>query len=92
MASWLSHLSTLEHALVQVKKSIQESISIPSAITDEWCQSVAEAVDDLTDAIYALKIPGWADSEQSERVKRLKRNAQEVYARYLRAAGRTLPG
>jgi hypothetical protein len=92
MASWLSHLSTLEQALSQMKKSIEESISAPSVGTNEWSRSVEKIIDELTDAIYALKTPGWADSEQSERVKRLKRNAQEVYAKYLRAAGQTLPG
>jgi hypothetical protein len=92
MASWLSSLSNLEHALAQMKKSFEESISVSSVGTTEWCRSVEKIIDELTNAIYALKTPGWADSEQSERVKRLKRNAQEVYAKYLRAAGQTLPG
>lgn len=92
MASWLSHLSTLEHALAQMKKSIEESIPLPSAGTNEWSRSVEKIIDELTNAIYALKTPGWTNSEQAERVKRLKRNAQEVYAKYLRAAGQTLPG
>jgi hypothetical protein len=92
MASWLSHLSALEHALSRMKKGIEGSISAPSVGTTEWSGSVEKIIDELTDAIYALKTPGWADAEQSERVKRLKRNAQEVYAKYLRAAGQTLPG
>ncbi|MFO7495336.1 MAG: hypothetical protein R6X05_06835 [Desulfobacterales bacterium] len=90
--SWLSDLSSLEHALSQMKKSIEGSISAPSPGTNEWSRSVEKIIDKLTDAIYALKTPGWVDSEQAERVKRLKRNAQEVYAKYLRAAGQTLPG
>jgi len=90
--SWLSDLSNLEHALSQMKKSIEGSISVPSVGTNEWSRSVEKIIDKLTDAIYALKTPGWVDSEQAERVKRLKRNAQEVYAKYLRAAGQTLPG
>ncbi|MDZ7597525.1 MAG: hypothetical protein U5J82_04345 [Desulfobacterales bacterium] len=92
MASWLSNLSTLEHALVQMKKSIQKSISDPSASANEWRRSVEEIIDKLTEAIYALKTPRWADSEQSELVKGLKGNAQEVHAKCLRAAGQTLPG
>ena len=91
MASWLSSLSNLEHALAQMKKSFEESISVSSVGTTEWCRSVEKIIDELTNAIYALKTPGWADSEQSERVKRLKRNAQEVYAKYLRAAGKRCP-
>jgi hypothetical protein len=91
-ASWLSHLSTLEHALVQMKKNVEDSISAPLPGTTEWSRSVEKIIDELTNAIYALKTPGWTNSEQSERVKRLKRNAQEVYAKYLRAAGQTLPG
>jgi hypothetical protein len=92
MASWLSHLSALEHDLSRMKKGVEASISAPPAGTNEWSRSVEKIIDELIDAIYALKTPGWADSEQSERVKRLKRNAQEVYAKYLRAAGQTLPG
>jgi hypothetical protein len=91
-ASWLPDLSSLEHALSQMKKSIEGSISAPSADTTELSRSVEKIIDKLTDAIYALKTPGWTNSEQAERVKRLKRTAQQVYAKYLLAAGQTLPG
>ena len=92
MASWSSYITTLEHALVQMEKSIEESVSVSSACTNEWCQSVEEVIDELTDAIYTVKIPRWAGPEQSEQVRRLKRKAQEVYAKYLQASGKTLPG
>ena len=92
MASWSSYISTLEHALVQMEKSIEESISVPSACTNEWCQSVEEVIDELTEAIYALKPPRWASQGQTESVRRLKRKAQQVYAKYLQQAGRIMPG
>ena len=91
-ASWSSYLSTLEDALDRIKGRMKEATSAPSAGSDDWRRSVGELVDEVTDAIYALKLPAAADPEQSERVMRLKRNAQELYAQYLRAAGKTLPG
>jgi hypothetical protein len=87
MTSWASYLSTLEHALFQMEKSIEDSISVPSACTNEWCESVEEVIDELTDAIYSLNIPRWADEEQSTRVKALKKKAREVYAKYTQASG-----
>jgi len=87
MTAWASYLSTLEHAIVQMEKSIEDSISVPSACTNEWCESVEEVIDELTEAIYAFNIPRWADPEQSARVKNLKKKAREVYAKYMRTSG-----
>jgi len=86
MRSWTSDLSTLEQALRQMEKGIQDSISVTSACTNEWCESVEAVIDELTDAIYSLKVPRWADQEQSTRVKNLKKKAREVYAQYMRAS------
>jgi hypothetical protein len=87
MMAWASYLSTLEHALLQMERSIDSSISVPSACTNEWCESVEEVIDELTEAIYAFNIPRWADQEQTARVKNLKKKAREVYAKYMRASG-----
>jgi hypothetical protein len=87
MTAWASYLSTLEHALLQMERSIEDSISVPSACTNEWCESVEEVIDELTDAIYAFNIPRWANQEQFTRVKNLKKKAREVYAKYMRASG-----
>ena len=86
MTSWASYLSTLEHALVQMENSIEDSISVPSACTNEWCESVEEVIDELTEAIYAFNIPRWANPEQASRVKSLKKQARKVYAKYMRAS------
>ena len=87
MAAWSSYLSSLEHALRQMEKSIEDSISVPSACTNEWCESVEEVIDELTEAIYAFNIPRWADQKQSARVQDLKKQAREVYAKYKRIPG-----
>lgn len=87
MAAWSSYLYTLEQALLQMEKSIEDSISIPSACTNEWCDSVEEVIEELTEAIYSFNIPRWAGKDQSERVKNLKKKAREVYAKYTRVSG-----
>jgi hypothetical protein len=86
MRAWDSYLGTLEHSLIQMEKSIEDSISIPAACTNEWCESVEEVIDELTQAIYSINIPRWADTEQSDRVKKLKKEARKVYARFMQAA------
>ncbi len=87
MEAWSSYLSTLEHSLVQMEKSIEESVSTPSACTNEWCESVEEVIDELTEAIHAVSIPRWADRKQASRVTNLKKKAKAVYAAYVRTAG-----
>jgi hypothetical protein len=87
MMAWASYLSTLEHALIQMERSIEDSISVPWACTNEWCESVEEVIDELTEAIYAFNIHRWASPEQSARVKGLKKKAREVYSKYLRVSG-----
>ena len=87
MASWEAYVSSLEQALLQMEKSIENSISVPSTCTNEWCDSVEEVIDELTDSIYSLNVPRWADKEQTKRVKALKKRAREGYAKYTRVAG-----
>jgi len=87
MKAWESYLSTLEHSLIQMEKSIEESASTPAACTNEWCESVEEVIDELTEAIYSFNIPRWADPAQSKRVRSLKKKAREVYATYMKAVG-----
>jgi hypothetical protein len=86
MASWSAYISTLEQALLQMEKSIENSISVPSVCTNEWCESVEEVIDELTDAIYSLNVPRWADKEQISRVNFLKKRARDIYAKYTRAS------
>ena len=86
MTAWESYLSTLEHSLNQMEKSIEDSISDSAACTNEWCESVEEVIDELTEAIYAFNIPRWAGPKQSARVKSLKKKAREVYAKYIKTA------
>jgi hypothetical protein len=86
MTAWQSYLSTLEHALTKMEKSIEDSVSDSAACTNEWCESVEEVIDELTEAIYSLNIPRWADPEQAARVKSLKKKAREVYAKYMQTA------
>jgi hypothetical protein len=75
MRAWESYLATLEHALIQMEKSIEDSVSVGAACTNEWCESVEEVIDELTEAIYSFNIPRWADSTQSDRVKTLKKKS-----------------
>jgi len=86
MAAWESYLSTLEHSLTQMEKSIEESVSDSAACTNEWCESVEEVIDELTEAIYSINIPRWAAPEQSARVQNLKKKARELYAKYQQTA------
>lgn len=87
MASWAAYVSTLEQALLQMEKSIENSMSVPSVCTNEWCDSVEEVMDELTGAINSLSVPRWADQVQVERVKILMRKARDVFATYRRASG-----
>ncbi len=82
-----AYLSTLEHALFQMEKVSKIRSRSHSACTNEWCESVEEAINELTEAIYAFNIPRWANQEQSARVKTLKRKARVVYAKYMQASG-----
>ena len=86
MTAWASYLSALEKALNQMEISIEDAISVSSACTNEWCESVEEVIDELTEAIYVFNVPRWANQKQSARVKNLKKKAREVYAMYMRTA------
>ena len=84
--AWEAYYNTLEHSLKQMEMSIEDSVSVPAACTNEWCESVEEVIDELAQAIFTLNIPRWATGEQAGNVEKLKKKAQEVYAKYLRAS------
>ena len=83
MNAWMNYFNTLEHSIKQMEMSIEESISVPAACTNEWCETVEEVIDELTQAVFTLNIPSWATSDQKNSVKDLKKKAQEVYAKYM---------
>ena len=84
--AWEAYYSSLAHSLKQMEMSIEDSVSVPAACTNEWCESVEEVIDELAQAIFTLNIPRWATEEQANSVKKLKKKAQEVYAKYTRAS------
>ena len=84
--AWINYFQTLEHSLTQMELSIENSISVPAACTNEWCETVEQVIDELTQAIFSLNIPSWATKEQVKSVKDLKKKAQKVYAKYLQVS------
>ena len=86
LEAWKNYFNTLEHSLKQMELSIEDSVSVPAACTNEWCETVEHVIDELTQAIFTLNIPKWATKEQVKSVEDLKKKAQKVYAKYLQAS------
>jgi capsid protein len=85
--SWRTYVNSLEQAVQKLEADIREASEMADACTSEWCQATEHVVDDLSNALFSISEPRWANAEDSAKIKTLKRRVHDLYADY-RAASR----
>lgn len=80
--AWRTYLDGLEKALQNLEAQIKEASEMVETCTDEWCQATYHYVDDLSNALFTIHEPRWANPEDSARIKELKRRVRDIYADY----------
>ena len=81
-SSWRTYLSALENALRKLETDIQEASEMANTCTDEWCLATEHVIDDLSNALFSISEPRWADQNDSRKIKELKRRIRDLYADY----------
>lgn len=86
--AWRTYVNSLEQAVQKLEADIKEASEMADACTSEWCQATEHVVDELSNALFSISEPRWADKEDSDKIKRLKRRVHDLYADYRNAAAR----
>jgi capsid protein len=84
--AWRTYVHSLEQAVQKLEADIKEASQMADACTSEWCQATEHVVDDLSNALFSISEPRWAEKEDSDKIKRLKRRVHDLYADYRNAA------
>ena len=97
--AWRVYLTSLERALERLEADINEAAEMAGVCTDEWCAATEHVIDDLSNALFSISEPRWAEPQDSQKIKTLKRRVHDlyadyrnVYAQYGSAAGGGKPG
>jgi hypothetical protein len=65
-----------------LEKGIAEAAEMREVCTDEWCVATEHVIDELSNALFSISEPRWADEEDSRKLKELKWKIHELYAKY----------
>jgi len=82
VSAWRTYVQGLEKAIVKLESDIREASQMADACTSEWCQATEHVVDELSNALFSISEPRWANAEDSAKIKRLKRKVHDLYADY----------
>ena len=80
--AWRNYLQSLEQSLNSLESQINEATEMTDICTDEWCEATEHVIDDLANSLYSISEPRWADKEDSNKIKTLKRRVYDLYANY----------
>jgi len=80
--AWRTYLKALEKSIKLLDGQIKEASKMAGVCTDEWCQATEHYIDDLANALFSIHEPRWAEKEDSDKIKKLKRRVHDLYADY----------
>jgi hypothetical protein len=78
--AWRTYLASLEQSIRLIEEDIQQASEMADTCTDEWCEATQHYIDDINNALFSISEPRWANKEDSERIKALKRRVHDMYA------------
>jgi hypothetical protein len=80
--AWRTYLDSLEKSLVQMDEDIKEVSQMAKQCTDEWCEATEHVIDELSNSLFSISEPRFANEEDTKRLKALKRRVYDLYANY----------
>lgn len=81
-AAWSTFLQALEKSVDILDKDITEAREMARVCTGEWCEATEHTIDELSNALFSISEPRWADPDDSKKLKLLKRRVYDLYVNY----------
>ena len=77
--AWTTYMDSLEKSVDLLDKHITEARDMARVCTDEWCLATEHLIDELSNALFSISEPRWADPQDSKKLKLLKRRVYDLY-------------
>lgn len=78
----------LERSTSLLEQDIVETAEMGRICTDEWCLATEHNLDELANMIYSISEPRWVTGSDSEKIKGLRHQVHDLYAKYKSVAAR----
>ena len=75
-------MKNLERSTHLLALDIAETAEMETICTDEWCLATEHNLDDLANMIFSISEPRWAKEADSQKIKDLRHNIHDLYAKY----------
>jgi len=82
MTAHRDFVKNLEQSTRLLERDIAETAEMGAICTDEWCLATEHTLDDLANMIYSISEPRWATEVDSQKIKALRHQVHDLYAKY----------
>jgi len=79
--SWISFSESFHDSMGRLEEIVDDVAEMREVCTGEWCEATECMLDEATVAAFAISEPHWAISEDSQKLKELKRRIHDLHAR-----------
>ncbi len=80
--AWRIYLNSLQSAMDKLDKDIKEASEMAGVCTSEWCEATEHFIDELSNSLFSISEPRWADPVDTKKLKELKKRVYDLYANY----------
>jgi len=80
--AWRAYMDGLENSLQKLDADIKEASEMADQCSSEWCTATEHVIDELSNFLFSISEPRWANEEDTRRIKALKRRIYDLYANY----------
>lgn len=75
-------ITNLERSIRLLEEDINETAEMETICTDEWCLATEHTLDELSKMIYSISEPRWVTTEDSRKIRDLRKKTHDLYAKY----------
>ena len=76
--AWRSYVKQVASSLLQLEQEVQKVMPAPGNLTDEWLQHVDQAIAEISNIIFSIGEPKWANDSDIELLKNLKKRIYTI--------------
>jgi len=80
--AWRAYMDGLEKSVQKLDEDIKEASQMADQCTSEWCEATQHVIDELSNSLFSISEPRWANDQDSKRLKSLKHRVYDLYANY----------
>lgn len=78
--AWHTYMENLFASMQKMEQTVNEAAEMPMDCTEDWCASARALLDDLNHQIFSIHEPKWSSTDDSKRIKTMKRKIHDIYS------------